>query len=137
MRGRQPPGPEFVQRLEGSATSKQRAQAILKTLSGQVSINQASADLGISPQRFHDLRQVAVQALVSSLEAQPVGRPRKEPAANSELAALQAEVERLRQELAVAQARVEIAVALPGRQGAQAARKKKRSSARQPTRRQK
>ena len=126
MRGRQPPGPEFVQRLEGSAASKQRAEAILKTLTQQVSINQASAELGITPQRFHDLRQQAVQALVNSLEAQPVGRPRQEATVNPEMAALQAEVERLRQELVVAQARAEIAVVLPGRQGAQAARKKKR-----------
>jgi hypothetical protein len=126
MRGRQPPGPEFVQRLEGSVASKQRAEAILQTLTQQVSINQASAALGITPQRFHELRQQAVQALVDSLEAQPVGRPRKEATASPEVAALQAEVARLRQELLVAQARAEIAVVLPGRQGAQAARKKKR-----------
>jgi hypothetical protein len=122
MRGRRPPGPEFVQRLQGSAASKQRAEVILKTLTQQLSINDASALLGITPQRLHDLRQLAVQAMVDSLEPQPVGRPRQQAEAGAEAPA---EVARLKEELEAAQLRLEIGVLLPGRQGAAAVRKKK------------
>jgi hypothetical protein len=122
MRGRKPPGPEFVYRLRGSAASKQRAEVILQTLAGRRRLTEASAALGITTQRFHALRQVAVQALVSSLEAQPVGRPPQPPAGAAEPAA---EVARLEHELAAARLRLEIALLLPGRAGAAAARKKK------------
>lgn len=114
-----------MHRLEGSAASKQRAEVILKTLTQQVSFTAASAELGITPQRLHVLRQVSVQALVDSLEAQPVGRPRKQTATDSEKVALQAQVARLEQELQAAQLRLEIALALPGRPGATAAKKKR------------
>ena len=122
MRGRQPRGPEFVQDLQGSAASKERAEAILRTLTGQFHLTEASAALGLTTQRLHALRQRGLQALVTALEAQPVGRPRQEPAAAAEPAA---EVARLEQELAAARLRLEIAVLLPGRWGARAARKKK------------
>jgi hypothetical protein len=123
MRGRRPPGPEFVQRLQGSAASKQRAEVILKTLTQQLSINDASALLGITPQRLHELRQRSVQAMVDSLEPQPVGRPRLE---KTDAAQASAEVARLQQELAATQLRLEIALLLPGRQGARSAKKKGR-----------
>lgn len=126
MRGRQPPGPEFVYRLEGSALSKQRACAILQTLAGRLSLEAASAALGISTQRLHDLRQRSLQAMVDSLEAQPGGRPPNQPAVSAEVAALQAEVARLEQELAAAGVRIEIAAALSSRVGGAAAKKKRR-----------
>jgi HAMP domain-containing protein len=118
MRGRQPPGPEFVYRLQGSAQSKQRACVILQTLAGQLSLEAASAELVLSTQRLHELRQRGLQALVDSLEAQSAGRPRHTPAESAEVAALRAEVARLRQELQAAQLRNEIAALLPGRPSA-------------------
>jgi HAMP domain-containing protein len=126
MRGRKPPGPEFVYRLEGSAQSKQRACAILQTLAGQLSLEAASDELAISTQRLHELRQRSVQALVDSLEAQPAGRPPHELTESAELTALRAEVARLRQELQAAQLRSEIAALLPGRAGRAGAEKKTR-----------
>lgn len=113
-----------MQRLEGSALSKRRAEVILLTLAGRLSLEAASAELGISTQRLHDLRQRSVQALVASLEAQPAGRPPHEPAVSAEVAALQAEVARLERELAAAAVRAQIAAVLPGCGGAAGAEKK-------------
>ena len=112
MRGRKPPGPEFVQRLQGSATSKERAEIILKTLTGQLRFQEASALLGITPQRLHMLRQEALQALVDRLEPQPLGRPRQAPAPAAAGAVPVASLER---ELEAARLREEIALLLPGR----------------------
>jgi hypothetical protein len=121
MRGRKPPGPEYVQRLHGSAASKHRAEIILQTLSGQLSFQEASALLGITPQRLHMLRQEGLQALVDQLEPRPLGRPPKASAtAAPEATAL---VER---ELEAARLREEIALLLPGRAAAPAPEKKRR-----------
>jgi hypothetical protein len=120
MRGRKPPGPEYVQRLHGSAASKHRAEIILQTLSGELRFQEASALLGITPQRLHMLRQEGLQALVDHLEPRPLGRPRKAAVAAPAAAAL---VER---ELEAARLREEIALLLPGRAGAPAPEKKGR-----------
>jgi hypothetical protein len=125
MRGRKPPGPEFVQRLQGSAASKQRAEIILKTLTGQLRFQEASALLGITPQRLHMLRQEALQALVDRLEPQPLGRPRQAPAP---AVAAAEPVESLQRELEAARLREEIALLLPGRRGPAGEEKKGRRS---------
>jgi hypothetical protein len=123
MRGRKPAGPELVQQLEGSAASKKRAEIILRTLAGQLSVTEASVQLGITPQRLHMLREEGLQALVDQLEPRPLGRPRKTPAP---AAAVPGEIERLQQELQAARLREEIALLLPGRQGGPEAQKKGR-----------
>jgi hypothetical protein len=128
MRGRKLPGPEFVQRLQGSALSKQRAEIILKTLTGVLSFEEASTVLGLTPQRLHTLRQEALQALVDRLEPRPLGRPRQSPAAGPEPVAT------LQRELEAARLREEIALILPGRPRAAAQEKKgRRPKGRRPT----
>jgi len=112
MRGRKAPGPEFAQGLQGSPASKLRLEVILKTIAGELSIEQASKELGITPQRLHSLRQEALQAAVHRLEPRPLGRPRRRPAP---AAALEAEVARLQQEVEAARLHTEIALVLPGR----------------------
>jgi len=123
MRGRKPPGPEFVQRLQGSAVSKGRAEVILKTLTGQLRVQEASALLGITPQRLHMLRQEGLQALVDRLEPQPLGRPRQAPAP-----AGPGPAESLQRELEAARLREEIALLLPGRRPPPGGEKKGRRS---------
>jgi cytochrome P450 len=123
MRGRKPSGPELVQQLEGSAASKKRAEIILRTVAGQLSVTEASALLGITPQRLHVLREEGLQALVDQFEPRPLGRPRKMPAS---AVALSVEIERLQQELEAARLREEIALLLPGRQPGPATQKKGR-----------
>jgi hypothetical protein len=120
MRGRKLPGPEFVQRLQGSAASKQRAEVILRTLTGSLSFEEASAVLGLTPQRLHTLRQEALQALVDRLEPRPMGRPRQSATTAAE------PEEALRRELEAARLREEIALILPGRPRPAAPQKKGR-----------
>jgi hypothetical protein len=116
MRGRQAPGPEFVQRLQGEASAKQRLEVILQTVAGRLGVKEAAATLGITPQRLHTLRAEALRAGVDQLTPRPGGRPRQTATPEQQrIAALEAEVERLGRELAASQLSTEIAVLLPGR----------------------
>jgi hypothetical protein len=116
MRGRRAPGPELVQRLPGEAGAKQRLEVILRTLTGQLGINQASAQLGITPQRLHMLRQEALAAALAALAPRPLGRPRQRAApAQEQLDVLQQQIKQLQAALAASQLREQLAVLLPGR----------------------
>ena len=116
MRGRRAAGPELVQRLPGAAEARQRLEVILRTLSGELGIKQASALLGITPQRLHMLRQEALQAALAALEPRPLGRPRQQPTpAEEQIHDLQCQVEQLQRELGCSQLREHLAVLLPGR----------------------
>ena len=113
MRGRYPSGPEYVEGLQGSAEAKRRAKIILETVTGQLRVQEACQALGISEQRFGQLRQEMLQAAVASLEARPAGRPQTEAEAD-ELTALKAQLAALQDELRAAEVREEIALTLPG-----------------------
>lgn len=116
MRGRHPAGPEYVTKLEGSATAKERLQVILETMVERCRVGDACRRLGIGPVRFHVLRQATMQAALDSLEARPVGRPpRAEPASAARIRELEDEVQRLLIEVRAARTREEIALALPQR----------------------
>lgn len=123
MRGRKAAGPELVHQLTGAAATKQRAEWLLQTLAGELPVHEAARRLGVTPQHVHTLRERALQGLLVALAPRPLGRPRPPASVTpAELAALRAENERLRQELAVSQLREEIALLLPGRP--ESARKK-------------
>jgi hypothetical protein len=112
MRGRKPSGPAAVERLPGSALARERLRVVLETLAGTCRIPEACARLGLSEQRFDQLRRQVLQAGLDSLEPRRAGRrPRPVPAAD--LAALQARIDALEIELRAAQVREEIALALP------------------------
>jgi hypothetical protein len=128
MRGRRTSGPELVQRLVGEAQAKQRLEVILRTLSGQLGIKQASAQLGLTPQRLHELRQEALAAALAALAPRPLGRPRQRATAEQEqIDDLQHQIEQLQQELHSSQLREQLAVLLPGR--AEPGEKKRGSAA--------
>jgi hypothetical protein len=112
MRGRYPAGAELVEQLDGSAKAKERLRVILETMSGLGRVQEACAQLGISEQRYRQLRQTLLQGALDSLEDRPSGRPRR-PAEPEETAALRQQVATLQRELQVAQVREEIALALP------------------------
>src|SRR5215813_2321210 len=75
MRGRHPAGPDYVDQLAGSPTAKARLKVVLQTLAGQLSVQQACAQLTISPQRFHQLRQQVLETALADLEPGVAGRP--------------------------------------------------------------
>lgn len=126
MRGRYPSGPEFVHKLEGSAQAKERLEVLLRTLGGACRVGEACARLGLSEQRFDQIRIEALQGALRELEALPAGRPARRDRATAEVEQLQARVAQLEAELKAALIRVELAVALPQ---AGAAKKPPRSSA--------
>jgi transposase InsO family protein len=114
MRGRRPVGPEYVEKLQGSALAKERARTVLETLSGELRLQEACERLDICEQRFHQVRQEALQATVAALEPGVPGRPTPAPTpAEEQLRALQARVSQLELELRAAKAREEIALILP------------------------
>jgi len=107
-------GPAMVNGLAGSDDARQRAKLILQTMDGG-SVNEAAEILGVSPQRFHELRAEALAALVAACEPKPLGRPVREPTLEERVAAavaqLQAANNDLRVELEIARLREELIAA--------------------------
>jgi transposase-like protein len=114
MRGRHPAGPNFVDKLTGDATAKERLRIVLETISGQRRVIDACAHLGISEQRFDELRLEALQAAVAALEPKAPGRkPRTATPEEAEIVQLRARVAALEAEVQVAAVRAEVAAILP------------------------
>src|SRR5262249_59536399 len=78
MRGRRPAGPGYVEQLDGSTTAKERLKVILETLTGRCRVQEACLRLGICEQRFHQLRQQALEAALAGLEPGTPGRPARQ-----------------------------------------------------------
>jgi DNA-binding protein YbaB len=123
MRGRYPSGPDFVDKLDGTAEAKDRVKVLLETLNGTCRVQEACARLTIKEARFDQVRIEVLQAAVNAAERRPAGRQAKEPTP------LEAENQQLQEQLAEVQAkleaaliRAELAVALP-RVGAAAKKK--------------
>src|SRR5207249_1742113 len=100
MRGRKPFGIDYVQRLPASDAARQRLEVILATLNGTLRVHEACTQLGISPQRFDQVRREALSGALHALEAGQAGRPPKAGAGTAaeqaeQVAALQQEVARL------------------------------------------
>jgi hypothetical protein len=113
MRGRRPAGPNFVDTLTGDAVAKERLRVVLETIAGQRRVAAACARLGISEQRFDELRAEALQAAVAALEPKPLGRKPQSTSGESELAQLRARVAELEAQVKVAAVRAEVAAILP------------------------
>jgi hypothetical protein len=114
MRGRYPSGPEFVDKLDGSAEAKERLKVLLATLVGQLRVGDACARLGIKESRFDQLRIELLQAALQAAERRRAGRlPETHSPDESEVVCLRQRVAQLEAELRVALIRVEIAAALP------------------------
>jgi hypothetical protein len=123
MRGRYPSGPEFVEQLNGSAEAKQRLKIVLETLAGLCRVSEACARLGLSEQRFDQIRIEAMQAGVDRLEARPAGRrPAVLTPVELELQQARARIAELEAELQKAKMRAELAETL-ARAGAGAGKK--------------
>jgi hypothetical protein len=113
-RGRKPIGANLVEHLEGSERAKTRLKAILETVSGQRTIPDVCAELGIQESMFHRVRSEVLQTALDRLEPRPLGRPPLLSSPQDErLAALEAENLRLTMELKATEVRRELAVNLP------------------------
>src|SRR5262245_41423026 len=74
MRGRRPAGPAYVDQLDGSAIAKERLKVVLETIAGTCRVQEACRRLGICEQRFHQLRQEALEAALAGIEPGTPGR---------------------------------------------------------------
>lgn len=122
-RGRRPAEAEGVEGLLGSPLAKERLGLILECLAGRLPVAAASERLGVGERRFQLLRRRCLQFALEGLEPRPAGRPRSPQGAGGRVAALEAEVRRLRVDLQAARVREEIALAVP--QALHRARKKR------------
>jgi transposase len=114
MRGRRPSGPEYVERLQGSAKAKERARVILETLAGRLSVQEACRRLGIGEAFFNRLRLRFLDGGVPALEDRPAGRrPRQVSAEAERIHKLEAELQKTQLQLQAVQLREEIALTMP------------------------
>ena len=113
-RGRKPRALRHLDGLSGSQRAKLRLETFLQTLHGEMTVPEACAKLGIGESRFHALRIEWLQAAVALLEPRLLGRPWQTPSEESEeVARLEAENRRLRQELHVSRVLQELAEVMP------------------------
>jgi transposase-like protein len=112
-RGRPPKKLGHVDALSGDEATKARLKAILATLTGDLSVPEACARLGVSESRFHELRQMALTAMLEGLAPRPVGRPPTEPEESAEVRHLKAQRAWLEEELEIARTRLEVALVNP------------------------
>lgn len=114
--GRRPSGAGLVAGLDGGTDEKHRLTVILRTLTGELTIDGACAALGVSASRFHDLRQAALAGALAALAPRPAGRPAAAvaPPDPAHVAALEAENRDLALEVEAARVREMLAIAAPG-----------------------
>lgn len=101
-----------VESLEGTEQARRRLRCVLATLSGDLTVEQACLDLGISPARFAEVRKEALAGAVAALEPRAAGRPAG-PAPAAELVEAQERIRRLERELEASRIREEIALTMP------------------------
>ena len=86
--------------------SEQRAALILQVRAGQLTVEQAARQMGISRQRYYQLEQRALKAMLTALEDQPKGRPKGET--DPEKETLQTRVTELEEQVQLFQEREEL-----------------------------
>ena len=114
MAGRPPEGPRIADRIDGPDEAKRRLKAILETISGERTIDDAAKEIGVGAARFHELRMEALRGAVAALEPRAAGRPRSEvDGPDARVAELEAEIRELTLEVKAAHVREHIALTMP------------------------
>ena len=113
--GRKPQGAGLVTPLAGSEHAKQRLALFLQTLSGQCSVPEACARLGIGQSRFFAQRSAWLQQSLAILEPRSPGRPPKPDSApaDDELRQLLERLQHLEARSAAVEVQAELASLLP------------------------
>jgi hypothetical protein len=125
--GRKPQGTALVAALPGSDQTKRRLALFLQTISGQCSVGEACAELGIGQSRFFAQRAEWLAESLALLEPGSPGRPAlPSPSPQEEdVEKLREHVRQLEARLAAAEVRSELACLLPRLAGDMLPRKKK------------
>ena len=112
--GRPPLGPALVDGLEGGELEKERLRAMLATLAGTCTIDEACSSVGLGRSRFLELRERALEGGLEALAPGVPGRPPKRVEVGAEeLDGLRQTVDWLRVELETSRLRTEIALVMP------------------------
>jgi transposase-like protein len=102
-----------VDGLQGDAETKRRLRAILSTISGEQSVEDACRAVGIRPAFFGELRTRALAGALAALEPKAPGRPRREiPQSPDDVAELLRELQELRREVQILRAQLDVTTAL-------------------------
>lgn len=109
-KGCKPKGSALVEHLDGSRQAKERLEVILDTITGRLTIGQASERLQVKEARFHQLRTKALKASLARLEPRSAGRPRQDASAEeNRCEELEHEVAELHSKLKISAVQEEIA----------------------------
>ena len=110
----------IIARQDGSDAARARCAAVMQVIAGELTMEAAAAQVGVSTQRLHELRERMAAAAVAALELQAPGRPAAPPpdAQTQRIAELEADLGRTRRDLDCALIRAEIAVVFGDRLGA-------------------
>jgi len=113
--GRKPQGVGLVTPLAGSEHAKRRMTLFLQTLSGQCSVPEACAELGIGQSRFFAQRSAWLQESLALLEPRSPGRPPKPESvpAGDDVRQLQERLRHLESRSAAVEVLAELASLLP------------------------
>jgi len=116
--------------MQAKETARQRAEAIMKVRSGQLTVTEAAALLGVSRKTYYEWEARGLGAMLQQLEDQEAGRPANPVSA--EQAALQAKVAALEKELNIAKQTAEIRAVLRAMEEKAAKKKRPKSPASSP-----
>jgi len=114
MTGRAARAADLVEQLPGDDEGKRRLGVILSQVSGEITVAQACAAIGVRPSRYYELRESALEGARQGLELKPAGRPRTVLAEPPELLAVRRERDELERENDRLRVTQEVLQALPG-----------------------
>ncbi len=106
-------GAEHVEKLAGDRATKARLKTILRTLSGELSVNDGAEHLGVCLSRFHELRDEALMGALDALSPKVPGRPATEAAPQRRVLELEEELDATRYQLEVERVRSELLLSIP------------------------
>jgi hypothetical protein len=113
--GRPGKGVGHVDGLDAAEHEKARLKAMLSSLSGNVSLHEASASVGLRPARFAELRRRMLQAAVEAIAPGRPGRPPIHDAdETTEIVQLERDNARLERELDRTRLLLQLAQEAPG-----------------------
>jgi hypothetical protein len=111
-RGRPVRGAKLLDRLAGSEHAKRRLRLMLQTLAGEITVEQACAELDLCPAAFFKLRTRTLQEMLAGLEPRQVGRPAEQVSPEQQrIEELTAQIGQLEIQLQAARVREELALA--------------------------
>lgn len=112
--GRPPVGLGHVDRIEGPEDLKERLRAVLATLTGDMTVDQACEQLGVGPSRLHEMRRQALEGALVGLMPGRAGRPPAGTGVKTDREhALEQQVRDLEKDLHGTLVRSELALAVP------------------------